>query len=105
MNNMDVTPQTTAGQPSPPRAPMGRVTQVIVLDLRFILFWSLRPSVPSGANVAAGDVNVDAINNGADIVQNDTPFGASGDGGDSDEEVEEADVHIFPRTADSCPRA
>ena len=31
---------------------------------------SLRPSVPSGANVAAGDVNVDAINNGADIVQN-----------------------------------
>jgi len=26
--------------------------------------------VPSGANVAAGDVNVDAINNGADIVQN-----------------------------------
>eukprot|EP00984_Skeletonema_dohrnii_P017457 scaffold7951_cov53-Skeletonema_dohrnii-CCMP3373.AAC.1 len=58
MNNMDVTPQTTAGQLSPLRAPMVRVTQ------------SLRPSVPSGANVAAGDVNVDAINNGADIVQN-----------------------------------
>ena len=46
------------------------MTQKCCRDAAGLSIQSLRPSVPSGVNGAAGDVNVDSTNNGADIVQN-----------------------------------
>jgi hypothetical protein len=51
---------------------------------------------PAESDGAAGEVNVDATNNGAEIEQNMIrDFDSGGDGGDSDEEGGEADVHNF----------
>ena len=46
------------------------MTQKCCRDAAGLSIQSLRPNVPSSTIGAAGDVDVDAINNGADMVQN-----------------------------------
>lgn len=109
--NMDGPPQTARRQQSPARALVvgvaRRVGQAIGLTSPRLpdtvgespFAQSLAGSSiqsPAESDGAAGEVNVDATNNGAEIEQNMIrDFDSGGDGGDSDEEGGEADVHNF----------